>query len=262
MMASRLKIVLFIASFFCINAFAASAPDENQFITTLAVKDKIPPQYTKTILDHAQFNQSIITKITTPYEAQPFNVYITHFLTRPRIAEGATFWKTHQRVLAMAEKQYGVNSFIITAILGIETVYGKKQGSIPVLNALYTLAFYYPPRERFFKEELAQYLIMCFDKNISPYQIRGSYAGAFGMPQFMPSSYRIYSVAFNKNSTPDITHNTNDAIMSIANYLSKKGWKPHQSYAEQLKIIMRYNTSIDYAMTASQLAQAIKEHVN
>ena len=258
----RIRSTILIGTLFCGYTFASPIEDQQQFIHMLATRDHVSPYYTRVVLSHAKLVPSTITKITTPYEAQPFNIYITHFLTPERIAGGVEFWREHQRVLMQAQARYGVSPYMITAILGIETVYGKKQGATPVLDSLYTLAFYYPPRARFFRAELAQYLIMCYDKRISPYDIRGSYAGAFGMPQFMPSSYRIYSVAYNGYSAPDIVHNTNDAIMSIANYFAKRGWRPSLSYAGQLKVIMRYNTSIDYAKTAYLLAQAIQTHAN
>lgn len=232
----------------------------NQFINALWIKNHIPPYYTNTVLSYAKFTPQVIIKITTPYEAQPFNIYVTHFVTPKRIKEGIYFWHKHQRTLLQAQRKYGVSAYMITAILGIETVYGKKQGATPVLNSLYTLAFYYPPRTRFFKMELAQYLLMCYENRFSPYTIKGSYAGAFGMPQFMPSSYQIYSVAYHSNDAPDIVHNTNDAIFSIANYFKKMGWRPHLSYRQQLTVIRRYNGSLDYAMTAYLLAKTIQSH--
>ena len=253
-------IPFFISCFFCIHAWANPTDQKNQFITTLAVRYHVPTYYTKTVLSHAKLMPSSIVKITTPYEIQPYYIYVTHFLTQKRIHAGIVFWQTHHRVLMMAQKKYGVSAYMITAILGIETVYGKRQGATPLLNSLYTLAFYYPPRARFFKMELAQYLLMCYEKGLSPYTLRGSYAGAFGMPQFMPSSYRVYSVAYNSNHPADIVHNTNDAIFSIANYFQKMGWKPGLSYHQQLAVIRRYNGSMDYAMAAEQLARAIQTH--
>lgn len=256
----KLTVLFFINCFFCIITLNANAAVYSSYAHELFIKNHLSTYYTVTVLSHAKFTPQVITKITTPYEAQPFNIYVTHFVTPNRIKEGVLFWHQHQRTLLQAQKKYGVSAYMITAILGIETIYGKKQGAIPVLNSLYTLAFYYPLRARFFKMELSQYLLMCYDNKLSPYTIRGSYAGAFGMPQFMPSSYRVYSVAYNRNDAPDIAHNVNDAIFSIANYFKKMGWKPHLSYRQQLTVIRRYNGSLDYAMTAEQLAQAIKAH--
>lgn len=223
------------------HSFAASKPTAKpqakteQFIQQLADKYHLSTQKIKTILSHAKYVPSVISKITTPYEAKPYDVYIQHFLTQERIKQGADFWNKHQQTLALAEKKYGVDPSVIIAILGVETLYGQRKGTYSVLDALYTLSFFYPPRADFFSNELAQYLVMCHNQHISPYSVTGSYAGAFGMPQFMPSSYRAYGIDFSHNHHIDLMHNTNDVIMSVANYLAKAGWQAHQPIASHLQ---------------------------
>ena len=182
-----------------------------------------------------------------------------------------------------------INS-IIVAIIGVETEYGTHLGKYPVLSTLYTLGFYYPPREKFFRKELEQYLILTRDNNLPVSSIKGSYAGALGIPQFMPSSYRYYGVAFQKNSPVNLFNN-NDAIASIANYFHKMGWASHQPITYHLnsngksihdktlnlitlplnkgaeywvmyknfKVIMSYNHNVVYAMVVYQLSKKIEQ---
>ncbi|PHQ79968.1 MAG: lytic murein transglycosylase B [Coxiella sp. (in: Bacteria)] len=208
---------------------------QQAFIKATASEYHLSQKKIGTILKHAKKLPIVISKISTPYESKPFDVYTRHFLTKTRVAEGTSFWKSHQKTLKLAQKKYGVDPSVIIAILGVETLYGREKGNYPVLDALYTLSFYYPPRAGFFSHELGEYLAMCHNQHISPYAVHGSYAGAFGMPQFMPSSYRAYGVDYSKNHHIDLMHNTNDVIMSVANYLAKAGWHANQPIASLTK---------------------------
>lgn len=207
---------------------------KQQFIQNLSRNYHLSNANIKSTLNHAKYLPSVITKMTTPYEKQPFDIYIKHFLTQKRIDQGALFWKKHQKTLALAQKKYGVDPSVIIAILGVETLYGQNEGTYSVLNALYTLSFFYPPRASFFTHELAQYLVMCHNQHLSPTKINGSYAGAFGMPQFMPSSYRAYGVDYSGNHHIDLMKDTDDVIMSVANYLSKAGWQRNEAVASKI----------------------------
>ncbi|TNF33108.1 MAG: lytic murein transglycosylase B, partial [Gammaproteobacteria bacterium] len=163
--------------------------------------------------------------IARPAERKPWKEYQPIFLTSKRIKQGVEFWKQHQDTLAKAEKQFGVPAEIIVAIIGVETFYGQRSGSYPVLDALATLGFDYPPRSDFFLRELEQYLLMSREENIDPRALKGSYAGAMGMPQFISSSFRNYAIDFDGDGKRDLWNSTADAIGSVANYFNRHGWR-------------------------------------
>ncbi len=187
----------------------------------------------KKLFDQVEVREDIIERIKKPYEKKPWRDYKKLFVTDSRLKDGLDFWLQHEATLKRAEKKYKVPASVIVAIIGIETKYGRNQGSYKVLNALSTLAFNYPKRAKFFKKELTQFLLLCREQKISPLSVYGSYAGAIGQPQFMPSSYRYYAVDFSGNGKKDLSHNTDDVIGSVANYLKIHGWKYKQPIAEQ-----------------------------
>jgi membrane-bound lytic murein transglycosylase B len=177
------------------------------------------------LFNQVKIQPAILASIAKPKETQPWYSYKTHFLTQDRINKGVHFWRAHEQMLARAEKQYGVPASIIVAILGIETYYGQQQGNYRVIDALSTLAFNYPPRATFFRKELGEYLLLTRENHFSPLSVKGSYAGAMGQPQFMPSSYRHYAVSYNGDSPIDLQNKSADAISSVANYLKANGWQ-------------------------------------
>ena len=183
------------------------------------------------ILNRAEFNTDVISKMTRPYESKPWHVYRNFFITEQRIAGGVQFWKKNQKILQQVQQRYGVPPQIIVAIIGIETNYGQHLGSYSTLDTLYTLAFNYPRRSQFFESELAHFLLLCREQKLNPFTVKGSYAGAIGLPQFMPSSYRFYAIDNDGSKRIDLVHDQADAIASVANYLSKAGWKPNQPVA-------------------------------
>lgn len=150
--------------------------------------------------------------------------YRARFLTPQRIHGGVKFWKTHHRVLQRAEKQFGVPPAIVVAIIGVETEYGRNTGRFSALQALTTLAFYYPPRGSFFREELAHLLIYARENKQPVEDIKSSYAGALGIPQFMPGSLRRHAVDFDNDGRIDLLGSAADAIGSVAAFLSAHGW--------------------------------------
>lgn len=150
--------------------------------------------------------------------------YRARFLTPQRIRGGVKFWQTHSHVLKRAEQQFGVPADVIVAIIGIETEYGRNTGRFSALQALTTLAFYYPPRSTFFREELAQLFVYARENKLAVEDIKSSYAGALGIPQFMPGSLRRYAVDFDKNGSIDLAGSEADAIGSIAAFLAAHGW--------------------------------------
>jgi len=142
-----------------------------------------------------------------------------------RIEGGVRFWQQNQAVLEKATREFGVPEEILVATIGIETVYGRNTGSVKVLDALTTLAFDYPPRAEFFRTELEQYLLLVRENGIDAANTRGSYAGAIGLPQFMPSSYRKHAVDFDGDGRRDLVASRADAIGSVANYYRSYNWK-------------------------------------
>ena len=151
--------------------------------------------------------------------------YRERFLNERRLANGLAFWRENGAELVRAKAIYGVPPEIITAIIGVETEYGRNMGGFGVLEALSTLAFDYPPRAPFFRDELEQFLLLARENGVSPLEIKGSYAGAMGIPQFMPSSQRNYAVDFDGDDRIALRTSTSDAIGSVARYLNLHGWQ-------------------------------------
>jgi len=168
----------------------------------------------------------VIEAIQQPAEkVRSWNYYRATFLDERRIADGAAFWRTHRSALARAERTYGVPAEVIIAIIGVETFYGRHTGRWRVVDALSTLAFDYPARASFFRSELESYLLFARDGHIDVFATRGSYAGAMGLPQFMPSSARRYAVDFDRDGKVDLRRSPSDAVGSVANYLKQHGWR-------------------------------------
>ncbi len=184
----------------------------------------------------AQIVPEILEAISRPKEDLPWHEYKKLFVTEERTARGVEYWKDHADALHRAQRDYGVDPEVIVAIIGIETRYGKNTGRHPVLNALTTLALEYPRRSEFFSKELEHYLLLVRELNIDPFKIKGSYAGAMGTAQFMPSSYRHYAVDFDNDGKRDLLGNTQDAIGSVANYLKQHGWQPGEAVTRDLSI--------------------------
>ncbi|MDP3706232.1 MAG: lytic murein transglycosylase B [Legionellaceae bacterium] len=184
------------------------------------------------ILNESVFQPQIIESMDRPYEKKNWDVYKALFLTPARVEAGVEFWRTNQKTLEQVQKQYGVPADMIVAIIGVETLYGKNQGKYRVLDALTTLAFHYPKRSEFFTKELREYLLLCREQRVSATKYLGSYAGAIGKPQFMPSSYRFYAIDFNGKGQADLMSEDQDVISSVANYFAKHGWKNNEVVAE------------------------------
>jgi membrane-bound lytic murein transglycosylase B len=175
---------------------------------------------------HVERKQAILDAIARPAEkTKAWHEYREIFVTPERIAQGLEFRRTHAATLKRAEEVYGVPVDVIVAIIGVETRYGRNTGSYRVADALTTLAFDYPPRGAFFRQELAQFLLLAREEGVDPLSLTGSYAGAMGYGQFIPSSFRAYSVDFDGDGKRDIWSNPVDAIGSVANYFKRHGWR-------------------------------------
>ena len=180
----------------------------------------------ETLFGAAQRQQGIIDAISRPAErVLTWGEYREIFLDDARIEQGVAFWAEHGDVLARAEADFGVPPEVIVAIIGVETRYGRHKGRWRVLDALSTLAFDYPPRASFFRRELEQFLLLVREEDRPAVDLMGSYAGAMGYGQFIPSSYRAYAIDFTGNARRDIWDDVEDAIGSVANYLKVHGWR-------------------------------------
>ena len=187
-------------------------------------------QFSPTEIEHAlgepKFRSDIIDAISRPAESKPWYKYRPIFVTPERARAGLAYWKAGEVILQRASQVYGVPPEIIVAIIGVETRYGRHTGNYRVVDALSTLAFGYPPRGGFFRRELEEYLLLSREQRVEGREQKGSYAGALGKPQFMPSSYRRYAVDFDGDGRKDLWRSDADVVGSVANYLHEYGWRP------------------------------------
>ena len=206
------------------SAHSATLPGIPEFIDEMVAKHRFSRDELKEVFDRAQHRPDVIELISRPATIRPWVEYRASFVNKKRIRLGLEFWNKYRKTLARAEQRYGVPQDILIAVIGVETIYGQNAGNYLVLDALTTLAFDYPRRAPFFRSELENYLLLARDQQFDLLAIRGSYAGAMGIPQFMPSSYRNYAVDFNANRAVDLLREDVDAIGSVANYLQGYGW--------------------------------------
>lgn len=198
------------------------------FVELMQAKHGFDQAQLQDLLAQVQVEPRVLELISRPSETKPWHQYRSIFITQQRIQAGVEFWKQHRDVLQRAEKKYQVPAEIIVAILGVETAYGKNMGHFPVLTSLSTLAFRYPPRAAFFKQELEEFLVMMREEGQSASSIRslsGSYAGAIGMPQFIPSSCRHYGIDARLKGKKDLMQDKEDIVFSVANYFRQHGWQ-------------------------------------
>ena len=210
-------------------ARAADYPGIPQFIDEMVDKHQFNREVLVQAFQRAQRRQSILDAISAPATLKPWPEYRAAFINSGRINGGLQFWQEYADALQRAEKQYGVPQEIIVALIGVETSYGHNVGKYITLDALTTLAFEYPRRAVFFRSELEQYLLLAREQDFDLLKVQGSYAGALGIPQFMPSSYRKHAVDFSGDGKIDLLHDPLDAIGSVANYMNKYGWKNGES---------------------------------
>ena len=231
------NLVFLVLSAFLLDAGAQATPPTQRpygnredvlgFIRQMAERHGFVEQELKFLFARARREGAILTAIAPPKTApmRSWQTYRGRFISEARVAEGAEFWRRHAAALERAAREHGVPEEIIVAIIGVETVYGRQMGSWRVIDALSTLAFDYPPRAEFFRGELEQYLLFAREAAIDVFSVRGSYAGAIGIPQFMPGSYRRFAVDFDGDGAIDLRGNPVDAIGSVANFLVKHGWR-------------------------------------
>ena len=226
------SVVLFLLAS-CLSVTSASAQvdyadrdDVQAFVKELAQEASFKEKELLSVFRHAEYKQSIIDAISRPAErVLNWSSYQDIFLTEKRVRAGLEFMHKNRVALEKASQVYGVPPVIITAIIGVETMYGRITGNYRVLDALATLSFDYPPRARFFRGELKQLILLAREEKQMITELKGSYAGAMGLGQFIPSSYRHYAVDFDDDGFRDIWNNPVDAIGSVANYLAEHGWQ-------------------------------------
>ena len=208
--------------------------DVAAFIDEMVSEHEFDRDQLRADLGDAVVRQSILDAISKPAEKTlTWAEYRKIFITRERIEAGVAFWHENREVLSRISSSSGVPEEILVGIIGVETYYGRITGSYRVLDALATLAFKYPPRSSFFRRELKQYLLLVREEGMQVSDATGSYAGAMGRPQFMPSSYRAYAIDSTGDGKRDIWNNWDDVAGSIANYFNKHGWRPGEAVTSQ-----------------------------
>ncbi len=234
-------------------------PDVDAYIGQMVQQQGFSRDELNTLFKDAQRKQNILDAIARPAEqVKPWSEYRQIFVTDTRIAEGVEFWRENAAALERAQREFAVPPEVVVAIIGVETRYGRNAGSYRVIDALATLAFDYPPRGDFFRNELTQFLLLAREEGVDPRSLTGSYAGAMGFGQFIPSSFRSYAVDFDGDGKRDIWTNPQDAIGSVANYFRKHGWtadghvvEPASVKAPQADAVA--NESLNLQYTVGQL---------
>ncbi len=221
-------------------------PEVKEFIAHVAETSAFSKHQLRKILKAAQSQPSIIEAMDRPAEkSKPWSEYRPIFLTERRIREGTDFWLAHRQALDQASIRSGVAPEYLAAILGVETYYGRLTGSYRVLDALATLAFDYPARAKFFRDELEQFLLLTRDSGLDPLSVKGSYAGAMGAPQFMPSNYRRYAVDAEADGHINLWTDWPDVCESVGNYLKEHGWNAGEPVLSEASVAPDKTSDLD-----------------
>jgi len=203
----------------------------DKFINKMVKQHQFERAELESLFKSVEIKEKIIETMQRPAEGMPWYKYRKIFIQDKRIQEGVKFWQDNQQSLTAMQQKYGLPEEIMVAIIGVETFYGTRTGGHRVIDALATLGFSYPKRSKFFLSELENFLLLCREENMNPLEPVGSYAGAMGMPQFMPSSYRHFAADFEGDAKRDIWNNPADAIASVANYFAKHHWQAGKDIA-------------------------------
>ena len=241
-------LLLLLAAASSASCYAQEHPGAEDFARRAAAEHDLDPAAVLELLGEARFKQSIVDAITRPAEAKPWYQYRRIFLTPERIEGGVAFWRDHEERIAAAARMYEVDPQYIVAIIGVETFYGRITGGHRVLDALATLAFHYPDtgndRSAFFSQELMNFLLLGKEEGLPLREVQGSYAGAMGLGQFMPSSYRAYAVDLDGDGRRDLWSSLDDVIGSVANYLHRHGWQPGAAVVAPLEVRADADTAL------------------
>ncbi len=238
-----IELLCLLLFFFFPQISAATADNKpqpltvEQFIDKMVQTNHFDRDELVRLFQKTAYVPEVIDRMNTPFEEKPWDFYKNFFITDKRVQDGVNYWRTHQTTLDTVEKTYGVPPSVIIAIIGIESNYEQQPSKFPELGTLATLSFKYPKRALFFQSELENFLLLTREHNLEPLKVNGSYGGALGIPQFMPSNYRQIAVTLDENRThANLLTNGDDAIASIANFLQKKGWKNKAPVAFPAKI--------------------------
>ena len=196
------------------------------FVARMAENHGVPEAQTRALLTDARVLDSVLEAVQRPAERKPWYKYREIFITEKRIERGVEFWRKHAHSLTRAANRFGIPQEIIVAVIGVESFYGVHRGGFRVLDALATLGFRYAKRSEFFLSELEAFVLLSNEERLDARRVKGSYAGAMGIAQFISSSYRHYAIDFDDDGSRDLMQSPKDAIGSIANYLSVHGWRP------------------------------------
>ena len=246
LIATLCAIVLFCAGTQSASAIDTRRADVKEFIAHMSTADGFKKRPLRKLLNSAQSQPAILDAMEKPAEkAKQWFEYRPIFLTERRIKEGTDFWLAHRQALDQASVRSGVAPEYLAAILGVETYYGRLTGSYRVIDALVTLSFDFPARAKFFRDELEQYLLLTRDMHLDPLTLKGSYAGAMGAPQFMPSNYRKYAVDANADGHIDLWSNWADVCASVGNYLKEKGWNAGEPVLSDASADPEKSTELD-----------------
>ncbi|ODT36296.1 MAG: lytic murein transglycosylase B [Lautropia sp. SCN 70-15] len=239
-------------------------PEVRAFIDGLAERHAFDRAALDEIFARVRRSDAAIRLMTPapPSFKRSWKVYRSRFIDDTRISAGVRFWREHEDTVARASERYGVPEEIIVAIIGVETVFGRITGDHRVIDVLTTLAFDYPRRADYFRSELEQYLLLTRTEGVDPFAVRGSYAGAIGLPQFMPGSIRRWAVDFDGDGRIDLRESPADAIGSVANFLAEHGWAPGEParYAARIADPERLSPLIEAGITPAFTIDSLRNY--
>tara|TARA_B100000676_G_C18063279_1_gene839233 strand:+ start:741 stop:1535 length:795 start_codon:yes stop_codon:yes gene_type:complete len=256
-----------ILSIFMTIIFAQKLEDDLAYILVLEKLDgSVPEAFVREAFSHDQLkiHKEIAERFARPYEKKPWVEYRKIFVKESRISAGATFYSENKKLISAISKKYKVDPFIVVTIAGVESNYGAHHSQFSVFNSLYSQIHDMPRRAKWATRELAEFIKYCFNDQLDPQEIGGSYAGAFGYGQFIPSSFTRYSVDFNENGVRE-PYSWEDVLGSIANYLRMNGYKANSKNYEKsgdiYKAIFAYNHADNYVMAVMELTEEIRRRV-
>ena len=233
-------LTLALVSVLSASCMAQQHPGAEEFAANAAAEHGLDQAEMISLLENARFKQSIVDAMTRPAEGKDWYEYRPIFISDKRTKGGVEFWRENEELITQASEKFGVDPEVIVAIIGVETYYGRNTGGYRVLDALATLSFYYPDtgndRSAFFSRELMNFMLLGREENLPLQEVEGSYAGAMGLGQFMPSSYREYAVDLDGDGRRDLWSSMADVIGSVANYLHRHGWQPGQPVTSRAKV--------------------------
>lgn len=219
-------------------ALDVNRPEVQAYVNELVRQHGLDADYLLAMLDGAETQQSILEAMARPAEkTKPWKDYRAIFITPARVEAGATFWREQDARLRQVSGKTGVPPEMLSGIIGVETFFGQRTGRYRLLDSLATLAFDYPPRSSFFRSELTQLFLLARDDGVEIDKALGSYAGAMGAPQFIPSSYRNFAVDGDGDGKRDLFGSWDDVLASVANYFVVHKWRPGEAVVTRATLV-------------------------